>query len=434
MNKTWIIFTMLLIAVASAYAQDQLTLEDARLITLENNFGIKIAENNVKISQNLTDKKLNNYLPTLSANGGVNGSFGGSAQQFNNGSEANTNNALTLGANASLNADYTIYDKRRSLTLEQLEQSVLLSDIQLRQTVEQSLFQVYISYYTVAQLTENIEALENTIEISESRRQRAKYELDLGRGNGLAVLNAQVDIQRDSINLINALTALDIEKRNLNTAMGRDSDTPFDLITDTELNEILELENIPQNYKSNNTALQINEQNQIINSMDLDLIEVENKPIIVAGAAYNLSLQDNPSQAFITSSNSRGFTGNIGINWPIYDASRDIRKQNVAIALTNQKLQKEQLQQEIERDLINGWTNYNNALKVVTVEQYALSINEENFNRTKELFNAGQVNSIEFRQAQLNLLTAKTNLNNAIYNVHLSEIQLKLLSGTLISL
>ena len=434
MNKTWIIFTMLLIAVASAYAQDQLTLEDARLITLENNFGIKIAENNVKISQNLTDKKLNNYLPTLSANGGVNGSFGGSAQQFNNGSEANTNNALTLGANASLNADYTIYDKRRSLTLEQLEQSVLLSDIQLRQTVEQSLFQVYISYYTVAQLTENIEALENTIEISESRRQRAKYELDLGRGNGLAVLNAQVDIQRDSINLINALTALDIEKRNLNTAMGRDSDTPFDLITDTELNEVLELENILQNYKSNNTALQINEQNQIINSMDLDLIEVENKPIIVAGAAYNLSLQDNPSQAFITSSNSRGFTGNIGINWPIYDASRDIRKQNVAIALTNQKLQKEQLQQEIERDLINGWTNYNNALKVVTVEQYALSINEENFNRTKELFNAGQVNSIEFRQAQLNLLTAKTNLNNAIYNVHLSEIQLKLLSGTLISL
>ena len=434
MNKTWIIFTMLLIAVASAYAQDQLTLEDARLITLENNFGIKIAENNVKISQNLTDKKLNNYLPTLSANGGVNGSFGGSAQQFNNGSEANTNNALTLGANASLNADYTIYDKRRSLTLEQLEQSVLLSDIQLRQTVEQSLFQVYLSYYTVAQLTENIEALENTIEISESRRQRAKYELDLGRGNGLAVLNAQVDIQRDSINLINALTALDIEKRNLNTAMGRDSDTPFDLITDTELNEILVLENILQNYKSNNTALQINEQNQIINSMDLDLIEVENKPIIVAGAAYNLSLQDNPSQAFITSSNSRGFTGNIGINWPIYDASRDIRKQNVAIALTNQKLQKEQLQQEIERDLINGWTNYNNALKVVTVEQYALSINEENFNRTKELFNAGQVNSIEFRQAQLNLLTAKTNLNNAIYNVHLSEIQLKLLSGTLISL
>ena len=362
MNKTWIIFTMLLIAVASAYAQDQLTLEDARLITLENNFGIKIAENNVKISQNLTDKKLNNYLPTLSANGGVNGSFGGSAQQFNNGSEANTNNALTLGANASLNADYTIYDKRRSLTLEQLEQSVLLSDIQLRQTVEQSLFQVYLSYYTVAQLTENIEALENTIEISESRRQRAKYELDLGRGNGLAVLNAQVDIQRDSINLINALTALDIEKRNLNTAMGRDSDTPFDLITDTELNEILELENILQNYKSNNTALQINEQNQIINSMDLDLIEVENKPIIVAGAAYNLSLQDNPSQAFITSSNSRGFTGNIGINWPIYDASRDIRKQNVAIALTNQKLQKEQLQQEIERDLINGWTNYNLSL------------------------------------------------------------------------
>ncbi len=433
MNKIIFVLTIILTLAFHLTAQNLLSLDEAKLITLNNNFGIKIAENNVEIAKNLTDKKLNNYLPTVSANGGVNGNLGGSSQQFNNGNEANTSNALTLGANAGLRADYTLYDKRRGLNLEQLKESLLLSDMQLRQEIEQSLLQVYNSFYTVAQLKENIAALESTIDISSARQQRAEYELELGRGNGLSVLNAQVDLQRDSINLINAQTILHNEKRNLNISMGRPIHIEYDISLETNINEQVNIEKLLQDYKDQNTSLQINEQNQIISNMDLDIIEAENKPTIVAGASYNLSLQDNPSEAFITSSNSRGFAGNIGINWPLYDGSRNLRKQNAAIALNSQQLQRQQIQQQIERDLVNGWANYKNTIYIVEVEENALSINEENFRRTQELFNAGQVNSVEFRQAQLNLLTARTNLNNAILNVHISELQLKLLAGNIIS-
>ena len=135
----WIICFTISIAI---HGQSILTIEEAKIITLENNFGIQIAKNNIEIAKNQTDRKANGYLPTVSATGGLSGNFGGSSQKFNNGNEASTSNAVTWGANASVRADYTIIDKRRDLTLEQIKESLILSDLQLKQTIEQNLLQI----------------------------------------------------------------------------------------------------------------------------------------------------------------------------------------------------------------------------------------------------------------------------------------------------
>jgi len=116
-------------------AQEQLTLEEAKEITLANNFGIKIAMNNVEIAENLTDRAANNYLPSVGASGGLNGDFGSSTQQFSNGLEANVSNALNWGLTAGVNADYTIYNEARTITLNQLQESLNSSNLVLRQTI-----------------------------------------------------------------------------------------------------------------------------------------------------------------------------------------------------------------------------------------------------------------------------------------------------------
>ena len=50
---TWIICLTLSVSLNS---QNILTIDDVKVITLENNFGIKIAKNNVAIAKNQTDK------------------------------------------------------------------------------------------------------------------------------------------------------------------------------------------------------------------------------------------------------------------------------------------------------------------------------------------------------------------------------------------
>ena len=67
------------------------------------------------------------------------------------------------------------------------------------------------------------------------------------------------------------------------------------------------------------------------------------------------------------------------------------------------------------------------------MEQNSLEINRLNLDRTSELFNAGQVSSVDFRQAQLNLLQSEIGYNVARYQAKLLEIELLYLSGDLLN-
>ena len=111
---------------------------------------------------------------------------------------------------------------------------------------------------------------------------------------------------------------------------------------------------------------------------------------------------------------------------------RKLREQNTEINLQTLQLQEEQLLQELDRDLINTWENYQNALYVLEAERKNLSTSELNFQRTEEQFNLGQSTSVEFRQAQLNLLNAATNYNNAKYDAKVIEVSLLQLAGDLL--
>jgi len=61
--KYCLVILFLSLSLPFCFSQDVLSLEDAKMLTLENNFGIRISKNNVKVAENLTDRKLNGYLP-----------------------------------------------------------------------------------------------------------------------------------------------------------------------------------------------------------------------------------------------------------------------------------------------------------------------------------------------------------------------------------
>ena len=58
---------------------------------------------------------------------------------------------------------------------------------------------------------------------------------------------------------------------------------------------------------------------------------------------------------------------------------------------------------------------------------------ENNFDRTEERYKLGRATSLEFRQAQINLLNAQTNKNLAKYDAKLAELQLLQLTGQLLN-
>jgi outer membrane protein TolC len=430
--KYSIVVLFFFLSLSFCNSQNVMSLEQAKMLTLENNFGIRISQNNVELAENLTDKKVNGYLPTVSASGVLSADYGSASQKFSTGLDASTAQAISWNGLASVQADYTIYDKTRSLTLDQLKESIKLSNLQLQQAIQQNLLNVYQVYYQLAIAMENLEALEETIAVSSERLRRAKYQLEYGQGNSLEILNAEVDIKRDSVNLLNARLNVENSKRDLNIAMGTNVNDDFVVEAITDIDETLKLDALLDKARKNNIDLQINRQNLSLNELDLNIIDAEKTPLLLSNLGYSYNYSNNAPGSFITTSNSQAFSGSLTLAWNLYDASRGVRKQNTVLNLNNIRLETERIQLELERDIINAWANYQNSKYVLQVERSAVSTNEDNFLLTEEQLKIGRITSIEFRQAQLNLLNAQTSLNNAMLNVKVAEIQLLALVGDLL--
>ena len=78
------------------------------------------------------------------------------------------------------------------------------------------------------------------------------------------------------------------------------------------------------------------------------------------------------------------------------------------------------------------WHQFQNALYIIESEKSNVSTAKVNFDRTYEQYQAGQLTSIEYRQAQVNLLNVENSLLNAHYDAKLLEIQMLLLSGQIL--
>lgn len=430
-------YSFLLLFVANAlFAQSVLTTENAVELLLEKNYGVNIARNNVQVAKNNTSKELNGYLPTVGANAGVNASLGGATQTFGEAfaqpgnNTINVTNAFQWGGNAAVQANYTLFDRTRDYTLEQLKEQLTLTDLDLRQTMEVSILQLFSAYYQLAQLSENLAVQERTFEISQQRKARAEYRFEYGQGSKLDVLNAEVDIQRDSVDLLNLKQQIANVKRNINVIIGQDVNIDFAVDTALEYDPNLDLAQLIEQAKSNNVQLLAIDQNIKIRAYDLQILDATRKPTVSANASYSISFSDLPDEGFTTFQNNRGLGAGVTLGWNIFDGGiRKMRKQNVDIALRNQTFQRKQAEAEIIRDLTSAWESYQNALFILGVEENNITTAQANFERTEEFFKSGRLTSVEFRQAQLNLLNAERSYNNAKYNAKLLEVQLSQLSG-----
>ncbi|MDP4989422.1 MAG: TolC family protein, partial [Polaribacter sp.] len=143
---------------------------------------------------------------------------------------------------------------------------------------------------------------------------------------------------------------------------------------------------------------------------------------------------DNPATSFLAGATITGLNAGLNLTWNLFDGgATKTRVTNAKIALDNQQILLEQQKTTIQNNLKNTWENYQNQLFILSAQEKNVLTSQDNFNRTEDRYKLGQVTSIEFRQAQINLLNAKTAFNNAKFDAKLIEIQLLQLSGDILN-
>ena len=413
-----------------------LTKDQAVQRALEENLGVQVALNNVDIAKNNRSLLNSRFLPTVSGSAGASQDINDQTATFQDGSTRTVEDAETTRYNASVNVNYTLFDGfGRWYNYKRLKEEYNLSELQARETIETTLLQLFTVYFEVARITENITVLEDTYANTSSRLQRAEYSFEFGQVNKLDVLNAQVDLVNDSINLISEKQALRNAKRDLNIILNKSLTDRFVVDTSVYFTNPLKIQEFVGSASENNVTLLQLEKNIRINDFLLKGSKSVFLPTIGLTGSYGWNEGQFPATNFLASNTSQGFSAGLNLTWNLFDGGSGVTAvRNARIQLDSQELLREQTRQQILRDIANALGDYENRLQVYNLQKQNVLTATDNYNRSNEQYKVGRITSIELRQAQINLLNAKTNLNFAKYTAKLAELQLLQLTGQLLNL
>ena len=440
------LFIFLNLIFIPLFGQQPLSKEEALEIALEKNFGIQVSRNNLEISENNSSIFNSGFLPTVSLNGGTNYTSSSAEIEFpgqvsEDGSQRpnlNLDNQESQRYNGGVNLNYTLFDGLgRKFTYKKLREQYALSELQLRETIEFTIIQLYSVYFNVAQLTESKSIFKQALEVSKERQLRAESAFKFGQSNKLSVLNAQVDVTNDSISLLEVSQQLDNAKRDLNLLLSQSMDTQFAVSTQVEFVSEIELEELLSKATENNVSLLKQKQNTQINSYDIKVSQSGYLPTVGLVGSYGWNLNKSQASAFFPGSNNNSFSMSFGANlsWNLFDGGRSMtRVQNAKIALENQKILTEETKLTFDRDLSNALQSFKNAKQIFSIQEKQVETGSYNFDRSQAQYNLGSITAIEFRQAQINLRNAQNQRTLAKYQAKLAELQVLQLSGQLLNI
>ncbi len=423
-----------------SFSQEILTLEKAIQYSLENSSDIKVAKNQVEITDNNTSLGAAGLLPSIIVNSGYNSSISNSEFEFNSfldfggGSmdEIEANNATSAGFSSSVGLNYTLFNGFTGIyTLKKFEYLDNFSKQNLQFEIENKIIEVVIKYYEYLNTKNLYNVLKETHNISLDRYNRSYEKSKYGLSSKLDLLNAQIDLNTDLINLNNAQVDFKSTKNDLLLLIGA-SDTSFVFDETVLFNDSLFLTDLLKKQKEKNSSLLMAELNYNIAKQDLKISKAKISPKIDITTSFSFS-KSGSETSFISKQTDRGLFGIVNIQFPIFNG--DIVKRNIKNSKLNLQSKKHQLnetQKKIEFSLINTFNLYNQGLKNLQIQKENLEIFELNFQKSKELYLLGQLNSVQFREAQLNLLNFKINYSANLFNTKIQEYLLYQFSGMLI--
>ena len=216
MKKYIKLFIIIFLTTSNVIAQNDLTISTAVKKTLENNLDIKISENFEKIAKNNSSILNNNYLPTFQIGSEINTNKQSIEVETPSGLSGTLDNTQTDNSSAVVSVNYNIIDASgRKYNYKKSKELYSKSNLEVKEIIENTILQLFTVFYEVSRLSEERKILRNALDISKNRYERKLLEFEYGQTNNLEVLNAEVDVNTDSINFLNTSKKLLNSNNNL---------------------------------------------------------------------------------------------------------------------------------------------------------------------------------------------------------------------------
>ena len=413
-------------------AQEILTLEEAVKITLERNYDIRLAKNNVEIEDLNVSWANAGFTPTVGATLNDNNGIQSTRQTQSDGSIRERNNARNSNLNYGVGLNWTIFDGFGMFARhDQLQEFHKLSEAELQQAVLTRVGDVMSTYYNLIQQQQQLKAYDTAIVISRMRVTTAQNRFTIGKAARLEVLNAQVDLNTDTTNLLRQRELYANTKTLLNELMGRDINTNFRVADTITIDSQLTLGTLTDLAQQQSPVLKAAVINKRVAELDLKQVRANRYPTVGVNSGYNFSNNQTPL-GFTTASTGRGFTYGVSASVNLFNGGLQRRNEKIAkIQIRNAEIDQERTNQNISAQLTTSYQTYLTNLSLVALEKSNVEISHRNLEITLDKYRLGTLTPVEFRDAQVNHLNAEVRYSNAQFQAKLAEIALKELAGNL---
>lgn len=409
-----------------AGAQEKLSLEGAITKSLENNYDMVLVKQRQQVAE------INNHWGTAGRYPYIGLSLGSDNAINENENEDFVQNRLSAG----LNLNWTLFDgftvKINKQRFEELEE---LSRQNTAIMVEGTIQSVVLAYYAVLLEKERINVVREVMELSEDRFRQAEQRKEFGSAVTFDVLQAQNAYLSDKTTFLSQEVAYKNAVRDLNFLMAVSDNEKFELTDEFSAMPVdYVLADLHQQLSSNNKALKNQYINQSLLENALSAAKSSYYPSLslAAGAGFTRTGMDfeDRGQSW---ENAVNMYGNLTLSYNLFSGGN--RKRALQIAKIEQESGEVEISQ-MKHDLGN---KLNNIYEFYLVRKELLNVADENLEAAKlnlqistEKFEAGAINSFNFRDVQLIYLNAAQQKLQAVYNFIDTHTFLLRMTGTII--
>lgn len=415
-------------------AQDapMLTLKEAVEIALKNNYNIKLSQNNKTIATNNVTLGNAGVLPKVNGNFASTNSRLTTKQTRTDGTVNNIHNAPNTGINYGVALNWTIFDGFNMFaTYDQLKQLDQLGALRLQDTIQRTVASVITTYYDLISQNEQIKALKGAIDISRTQLRYANDKFHVGRASRLDVLNAQVNLNTDTANLVNQYQVFKTTKIQLNQILIRDLQTDFSVADTIVVDDKLLLGNILSSVQSQNPTILSAQLNRRLAEINLKQVKSTRYPQVAVTTGYTFSDNKTPA-GFTLQQNQHGLNYGLTATINIFDGFNQTRRErNAKIQIDNANISAKQVQLNIEAQVNSLYASYLSGLDLMALGQANVVIAKKNLDISLEKYKLGNITPLEIREAQRNYLAAQSTFFAAQYQSKQAEITLKQITNSI---
>ncbi|MCU0645315.1 MAG: TolC family protein [bacterium] len=421
-----------------ANAQTILTAEDAIEIGLKNNYDIQIARNTAEIARNSAGLGTSGFLPTVDALG--NYRLSSSEQETN--SPIGFGNSTSENLSGSIALNWTLFDGFQMFAnRSRFNELAKLGEYQARYQIENTVVGILAAYFNLVQQEQLLDVARNSRDVSETRLNKAKVRRDLGGTSATDLLNAQVSFNNDVATILNQELQVSISRKNLNILLGREPSIPITVEKEISIRDVeFEIENLMKLAQERNSLLQFTLQGKRVADQNVRLAQSAFYPRLSLNASYGYTDSEtdrevaDPNSFFpktVESQNKDAAVG-LSLSFNLFNGFRNkIDLQNARIEAMNQELALADAKNQIAGLVQEKYDTFKKQLELVSLEEQNVVAAQQNLDLQLERYNIGTASSLEFRDAQVNLIRAQTTLIAARYQARITRLEIEQLIGKL---